>query len=272
MLEKIGAGFSFYLKARTKFKVQSPKAYDFILHVLDESKFFYAFHWIEVHREQLMRRTDSILIEDLGAGSRKMDASERRVGDIAKYSLSSVKQSQRLFRLVEHYQPKRILELGTSLGISAAYMAMAHSKARLITIEGDPNVAKIAEDSFERLATKNIRLLQGSFKEKMPLALELLEEVDLAFIDGHHTYEATVSYTQQILPFLSGGGILVFDDINWSRGMRMAWEEVKQLPGVTMSIDLFDQGFLFFDSSILYKQDINYIKYMYKPWQLGLFQ
>ena len=201
-----------------------------------------------------------------------MDSRERMVGDIAKYSLSSVKQCKRLFRLVEHYKPKHILELGSSLGIATSYMAKANNASKVVSIEGDPKVADLASKTYQQLGAENVELIVGSFKDKLPQVLQDLESIDLAFIDGHHTYEATLAYAQVVHPYINDGGILVFDDINWSSGMRKAWSEVKQLPGVTLSVDLFDQGFLFFDPNIVHKQEIKFIKYKYKPWQIGLFQ
>jgi hypothetical protein len=39
---------------------------------------------------------------------------------------------------------------------------------------------------------------------------------------------------------------MVFDDIHWSEGMERAWEEIKRDPAVTLTIDIFFVGLVFF--------------------------
>ena len=40
--------------------------------------------------------------------------------------------------------------------------------------------------------------------------------------------------------------VFVFDDINWNEEMQKAWQEIKDHPEVTISLDLFYVGIIFF--------------------------
>jgi predicted O-methyltransferase YrrM len=78
--------------------------------------------------------------------------------------------------------------------------------------------------------------------------------IDMAFVDGNHRYEPTVRYFKELLPAMHEYSILIFDDIHWSKEMEQAWEEIKQDESVTLSIDLFFIGLIFFRKEQKIKQ------------------
>jgi predicted O-methyltransferase YrrM len=162
--------------------------------------------------------------------------------------------AQLLFRIVNCYQPQTILELGTSLGISTAYMAMANPQARMITAEGSAAIAAQAKRNFQSLQCNNIKQVTGNFDDTLPGILAANPQPDLAFIDGNHRYEPTVRYFNQLLPHLHTNSILIFDDIHWSKEMEQAWEAVKENQSVMLSIDLFFIGLVFFNDQFKVKQ------------------
>ena len=194
-----------------------------------------------------MKDTQVINVEDLGAGSAVIKSNKRRVCDIARSSLRSKKNSQLLFRVVNHFQPQTILELGTSFGITTAYLASGNSNARIFTCEGAGSVANLARQGFHELGLKNIELVEGDFAQALPSVLSKLTTVDLAFIDGNHRKQPTLEYFAQLVNLSTKSTILIFDDIHWSREMEEAWAVIKQDPKVTLTIDLFFTGLVFFD-------------------------
>ncbi|HVF81810.1 MAG TPA: class I SAM-dependent methyltransferase, partial [Flavisolibacter sp.] len=193
-------------------------------------------------------------IEDLGAGSRVASSKKRSVQQLAKAALKPKKYAQLLYRLVKHYQPTNLLELGTSLGITTSYLAAANPSANISTIEGSKAVAAIAKANFEKLSIKNIELIQGNFDEKLSSVIRQLASIDLAYIDGNHRYEPTMQYFHQLLPHLHNYSILIFDDIHWSEEMERAWDEIKSHPSVHYTIDIFFLGFVFFRQEFKVKQ------------------
>src|SRR6187549_3536231 len=121
--------------------MHSPFVFDFILSVLNNKKSYKAPQEIEDLRRELLKENKSITIQDLGAGSRVQSSKQRTVRSLARSAVKSKKYSQLLFRLVTHYQPKNIIELGTSLGITTAYFSKANPLASISTIEGSETVA-----------------------------------------------------------------------------------------------------------------------------------
>jgi predicted O-methyltransferase YrrM len=194
-------------------------------------------------------------IQDLGAGSRKNPGQRKMIKEIAGVALKSKKYAQLIYRLVKHYKPQTIIELGTSLGITIAYIANANSNAEIITIEGSEQVAAIAKENLNLLHINNVQVVQGNFDNILSSLLINLPSVDLAYIDGNHRYEPTIRYFQQFLQKTDDYSILIFDDIHWSVEMEMAWNEIKAHPSVKYTIDIFFLGFVFFRKEFNVKQD-----------------
>lgn len=197
---------------------------------------------LAAHKALKQNRTE-ITIEDLGAVKGKKI---KRISTVAKYSVIPKKYGKILSNLVEEFQCKTVLELGTSLGISGLYLALDQNIERFITIEGCPTVAAIAAQQFEALKLKKAEIVVGDFDQKLPEVLSKINTLDLAYFDGNHTKEATLRYFNQCLPLAHNNTVFIFDDIHWSEGMEEAWEEIKSNEHVVVSIDINRMGFLFF--------------------------
>ncbi len=226
--------------------VHSPFVYDLIETVFNNDGQYYCFSKIEKLRSDLLRNKTMIEIEDFGAGSNKTKSNSRKISSIAKTALLGAEYAQLMFRLVNRFQPKNIIELGTSLGISSSYLASACKNSQVYTFEGSPEIAQIAKRNFNQLKINNIQLITGAFDQKLPKALQLIDSVDFAFIDGNHRYEPTKKYFEMLLEKANSESVFVFDDIYWSEGMTKAWNEIIARPEVVVSIDLFRMGMIFF--------------------------
>ena len=234
-------------QALTSHEVHSPFLFRLNEEVFQNTRHYYAFDEIAFRRDQLLQSTQRIPVTDFGAGSQVVTGKERRVADIARTSLTSPHFGKLLFKLAQFHQPKTILEIGTSLGISAAYLASGAPDAQVITLEGSPHIAQLAKDQFEALGLNRITLLEGEFSTTLPKALSQVKSLDMVFIDGNHQFAPTLSYFEQIKPYLHDHALVIFDDIHWSKGMHKAWEMVKRDPMVRVSIDLFYKGIIAFD-------------------------
>ncbi|MEO7266221.1 MAG: class I SAM-dependent methyltransferase, partial [Ferruginibacter sp.] len=212
--------------------VHSPFVFEFIQKVKNK-KPADDFTSIEMVREKLLADKTLIDVEDFGAGSTIIKTNKRMVSKMASSSLKKRKYSLLLFNLVKFYKAENILELGTSFGITTAYLARANPLAKIITIEGAPTIACIARQNFELLPVNNIEILTGDFNEKLPVALEKMPIVDVAFIDGNHRKEPTLEYFSILLNHSTSSTVLIFDDIHWSAEMEAVWEEIKTHKAVT---------------------------------------
>lgn len=244
-LRQIGSYLGHLVKSRTRHGVHSPFVYELISQVLRPSDPVEEAAPIERLREDLMRSAQTIRVNDLGAGSKMFDLPIRRVSDIARNSAKQPKHAQMLFRLARYFRPAEVVELGTSFGISTLYMALGADEGRVHTIEGCPQTARIAQHHFELLDRKNIVPVLGSFRVRLPEVLQKIGRLDMAFIDGHHAKEPTLDYFKQCLGRSHNDTVIVLDDIHWSKGMEAAWEEIKAMPEVTVTIDIYQMGIVF---------------------------
>lgn len=247
-LARIGSWVEHLVKARTRHSVHSPFVYQLTNEVLRVDEDLPEFAAIEALREELLDSDQVIRVNDLGAGSRLLDEPVRRVSDMARASLKPARQAQLLHRLVRHFEPGTVLELGTSFGLSTLYMARGADHTQVTTIEGCPQTFRIAQHHFERLRQRNINAVLGSFRSSLPFVLRTVDRLDMVFIDGHHAKEPTLEYFEACLAKAHSGSIFILDDIHWSKGMEAAWQQVKQHPRVTVTIDLYDLGLVFFRS------------------------
>ena len=242
------------LKAKSAHGIHSPFVYDFIETVLKDQRTYYAFEEIASIRNVLLQDTTSINVEDLGAGSLHKSVTKRRVKDIAQHAARNEKFGKLLFRIVEKYQYKNMLELGTSLGIGTSYIASAAKDGQVITIEGCNDIADKATETFASLSHTHIRQRRGNFDLVLTPILQQNPSFDLIIIDGNHREEATLAYFNEIMPFIKDDTLLIFDDIHWSRGMHKAWQTIHSDQRVRLSIDLFFFGLVFFKKDFKEKQ------------------
>ena len=187
-----------------------------------------------------------IEVTDLGAGSSQHKGIKRKVRDIAKYSAKSAKYGQLLYRLSSHFHPSQILELGTSLGISTLYLSLGNEYATITTIEGCPEIAALAKKHFSSIHNSPIEVIIGDFRKALPVYLQKNSGLDLVFFDGNHRREPTLEYFRLCLEKANADSLFIFDDIHWSEEMEEAWAEIKNHPDVTVTLDLFFIGLVFF--------------------------
>lgn len=235
--------------------VHSPYLYSLIDNVIDDtSNSYYVWQDIELCRVALLLSTKSIYVEDYGTGV----SGTRRLSAIARTSLKPARQAQLLFRLVnflfhEKGAPLYIVELGTSLGLTTAYLAAVDRRNRVVTYEGSSTIADVAKQQWRILGLDNITCIEGNIDDTLFNSARVKEndKVDFIFLDANHSYEATLRYFEQLLSVVGEKTMMVIDDIHSSPDMDRAWWRIKHHEWVTSSFDLFDFGILFFDEHYL---------------------
>jgi len=248
--------FRYYVTAKNGkgHGVHSPFVFDFIIHVLNDKKKYDSYRKIESVRKQLLKNNNTIEVEDFGAGSAVIPFKNRIVKDIAASSLKKKKYAQLLFRIAKYYDAKTIVELGTSFGITTSYLASSNADSKIFTFEGAKNIAKIAKENFENLQLKNIEMVEGSFEKTLSLIEKKIEKIDLLFVDGNHRKDPTLEYFHFFLSKATNNSIFIFDDIHWSIEMEEAWKLIQAHDSVTLTIDLFFIGLVFFSTDFKVKQ------------------
>jgi predicted O-methyltransferase YrrM len=235
--------------------IHSPFVFEFVTKILGDKTEYDAYKKVEDLRAKLLLNKETVSITDLGAGSAKGGARERSVRSIAANASKPKKFGQLLYRTVQKYKPTTILELGSSLGITTAYLASGNPAAKILSLEGDPAIAAKARQHLKQLQIDDAELWVGNFDELLAPALEQLKRIDFVFVDGNHRYEPTKNYFNQLLKVARPDTILVFDDIHWSTEMEQVWDEIKSNDRVKCTVDLFFLGFVFFREEFKEKQD-----------------
>ncbi len=238
--------------AKNLHDLHSPFAFNLIKDVVYHKQCYPAYQQVNELRKQLKDNFSVIEINDFGAGAGNKKYIEQLKSISAIYKNNSIrtKYGELLYRLVDHFQPKYILELGTSLGISTVYQALAAPEATLITAEGCSGIAEKAYENFQRLNLKNIKIEIGNFDLLLESILDRLPQVDFAFIDGNHRKDPTINYFQLCKKKSYNDTVLIFDDIHWSSDMNEAWNVINQDESVTLSLDLFQFGIVFFKKEL----------------------
>ena len=234
------------LTSKSRHGTHSPFVYKLTDEVIYDFKSNDDYKTIEAQRKKLLNDDSIVNVTDLGAGSHLNKNNTKKVRQIAKNALKSPALAQLIYRLAKDTDPKSIIELGTCLGITTAYLSKACPDGDIITIEGCPETAKVAYNNFRDLDLENVELRVGNFDLLLPEIIAEQPQLDFVYVDGNHRKDATINYFNWCLPKVHEGTLLIFDDIYWSKGMKEAWEEIKSNPQVTVTIDLFWIGLVFF--------------------------
>lgn len=236
---------NYLMQAKGAQNLHSPFVYKLYTECIKNSKGFTYPVPPENYRETLLENDTTVPLIDFGAGRNGKTFKYRKVSSIASHSLQPKKYAQLLYRLVAYLQPTTIIELGTSLGVTTQYLSLAARSASIYTLEGDKSQAYLAETGFRKSGLSNISLIQGHIDQTLPSLLRSIEGYDMAFVDAHHTLSATLKNVNRLKDKLNDGGVIIMDDIYWSKGMKKAWDRLITYPMFSVSIDLHKVGLLF---------------------------
>lgn len=237
-----------FLTARNSrgFGVHSPYLFDFVRYVIYEKNSYYIYAEIEKQRAKLLKDNGLIDKVDFGTGESK----SLKISEIAANSLCSPRKGQLLCRIVNYLKLTNILELGTSFGVSTAYLAANSKSRRCISLEGCEATAGIARRTLSELNLSTVEIITGDIDNTLPMALTKLSGIDFVYIDANHTFDATMRYFELICPELNGNAVVVLDDIYWSQEMKQAWDKIKSHPNVKSTFDLYHFGIVFFNPDL----------------------
>jgi len=243
-LHQIIAYIKFLVKSSNQHGVHSPFVYDLLTKCFYKKEKQASFLKLEKFRKKILQDKQPIIVKDFGAGSRVFKSNERQISAIAKNAGISAKRAKLLNKLINYLEIQDALELGTSVGIASAAMAI-DTNANVLTLEGCPETAGVAQRYFKDFQLNNITVKVGEF-DNLLKAIPDSKKYDLIYFDGNHQKSPTLNYFQKLLPLIHNNSVFLFDDIHWSQEMEEAWEEIKSHPKVKVTIDSFYWGLVFF--------------------------
>jgi predicted O-methyltransferase YrrM len=240
----IVAYFKFLISSVNQHGVHSPFVYKLVTECFYDKKKHSGYRIIKNYRKELLTDNQLLNVTDHGAGSKVFTNPQRKVKNIALNAGISLKRAFLLYRLTSYLQCKKALELGTSLGISTTAIALANNEISVKTIEGCPETIAFAKKQFEKYDISNVQAINATFENALQEETGFM--YDLIYIDGHHSRQPTISYFTTLLKYVHNDSVMIFDDIHWSKGMEDAWKTIANHPEVTVSIDTYKWGILFF--------------------------
>ena len=235
----------FIWKSTNAHGVHSPFVFNLIQKCFYDTKNYKEYQVLEKYRNSLLQNKNTIEVTDFGAGSRVFKSNTRAVNQIAKNAGISPKNAKLLYRVVNYFQPKSILEIGTSLGLATSALSL-NDFSEVTTLEGCPNTMNQCQLQLQKFNFKNINFINTEFESYLKTLNLKPQTLNLIYFDGNHSKEATLNYFELLLPTISNETVWIFDDIHWSKDMEEAWEIIKKHPKVTVTIDTFQWGFVFF--------------------------
>jgi predicted O-methyltransferase YrrM len=242
---KVKSFILFLFKSTNQHGVHSPFVFNLVTNCFYKKATFNNVNLFKSIRKWLINNNTVINVTDFGKGSKVFKSNTRKVKDITKIAGISTKKGLLLLRLVNYLKPQNILEIGTSVGLSAAMLSIGNPSSKIKTLEGCNSTAAIAQELFDEFKLKNIEVVKGNFNKTLPKVLNN-SNFDFIYFDGNHQKEATINYFNLCLSAVNNDSVFIFDDINWSSEMQEAWLIIKDHSKVTVSIDTFFWGIIFF--------------------------
>lgn len=238
----------FLFHSKNEHGVHSPFVFDLVTKCFYDNTKYSEYYNLKSYRKSLLENKNTIEVTDFGAGSRVFKSNTREISKIAQTAGITPKNAELLFRIVRYFQPKSVLEIGTSLGLATSALSLANKNSKIITLEGCPNTQKQAQVQLQGQNSnfQNIEFINTEFSSYFKnLHLSPITH-HLIYFDGNHSKKATLDYFDALLPTISNDSVWIFDDIHWSADMEEAWEIIKKHPKVSVTIDTFQWGIVFF--------------------------
>lgn len=244
-----------YVRYRRGFGVHSPFVFNLITKVIEEKCLYYSFYDIELIRKQLLFKEQRVVCPD-----------RRREGVLKPCTLGEIvaregirpKHGALLFRLANYFKPRSILQLGAPTGLSTLYLTSYAKGLKCIVLENVPAWASIAREVCEKAASNPIDLRVGAYTDLLPAALQDLGQPDFVFFNTLHERQNNAALFKMCLKHVRQDTVFVFEGIRADRQMSAFWQEVCACPEVTVTLDLYSLGLVFFNKK-LHKRD--YIVY-----------
>lgn len=246
MLYIIKSYFTFLWNSKNEHAVHSPFVFHLITKCFYDKKQHDGYSLLKKYRDSLLNNPNTIEVTDFGAGSRIFKSNIRSIAKIAATAGITSKRAELLFRITNYFKPENILEIGTSLGLASSAMALGNTNSNITSVEGCPQTAGIAARQFTEFGLTNINSTIIEFNYFLQNIDHATTHYDLIYFDGNHQKEATLDYFDLLIPTITNDSVWIFDDIHWSPGMQQAWQIIKKHPKVTVTVDTFQWGFVFF--------------------------
>jgi len=230
------------LKAKNRHGLHSPFVYRVVDTVIYDFHAKIVYPPIEKRRAGLLADARSITLTNPVTGAYR----QKKISLVAAETLKPAKLDQMLYRLAAFFKPDKIVEIGACPGITTLYLRQAVTDAAIYAWEEDAETFDIAQDTFKKAAIDDINLITGKYEKVMPRLINALDKLDFVLIGSDLQKVTILKYFELCLPKTYDKTVLIFYGIYQNEDMKQAWAAIKAHPKVTVTVDLFWMGLVFF--------------------------
>ncbi len=154
----------------------------------------------------------------------------QEVGKLRRYQIVSETDGRLLRLLTETVGAKRVVEIGTSVGYSGIWFALALRKTsgHLYTHEIDLERARMAREHFEKAGLGDlVTIIEGDAHETVK---QHKEPIDILFLDADKS--GYIDYLEKLLPLIRPGGLII------AHNMRRPAADPRFVEAITKNPDL----------------------------------
>jgi predicted O-methyltransferase YrrM len=220
------------LRYRKGFGVHSPFVYNLITKVVEEKTLYYAFEEIENFRKKLLAGNDEIS---------RITAEETQSANYGAF----------IFRMVNFFQCRSVIQIGSSTGVMGLYLAMAsRTQTDCYLLEKRPGLVQSVREFALAHNLNKIHYIEGDYKENGAILHSTLPEADLIFINQPPESMDAEALIDLYQPFITTKSILILNDISENKIMKSVWHVLKDHPQTRVKIDLYNLGIVFFNDKL----------------------
>jgi len=237
--------FQFLLKATNHHGVHSPFVYLLVTKCFYKRSSSIVWKSFLKIRKSIAKDHRKIEVSDFNLASSNSKNNPSAISEIGKTEGISNKKAKLLIKIVRYLKPKDILEIGTSVGLGTVAIKLANTNSSITTAEGCHEKIKIAEALFVKNKLNAIQMVHGDFSETLSSIVQN-KQFDFIYFDGKPTREATLTYFEISLQTIHNDSFFIFNSISLNTEMQAAWSQIKKHPKVSVTIDLYYLGIVFF--------------------------
>jgi predicted O-methyltransferase YrrM len=175
------------------------------------------------------------------------------IAEVCRHSSKPPRWCLLLYYLVRALRPTTCVQLGTRLGVSAAYHATAlklNRGGRLLTLESAETLALLASDNFQALELDNIDVATGPVAAALDDAVPDAQTLDYVYFETGLDARQIDEYFRCVVPRLSERAVVVFDRTQAADNVETVWSAIQEDPRIALTVDLREVAVCVIDPSI----------------------
>lgn len=220
--------------------IHSPFVFELVTNVIEQPYPYYGYRDIDLIRLHLRLHDQAITWQGKQSSIRRY---------LHKQAISQ-KEGELLFRLTNHYKSRSILAVGSSMGLTPLYLTGYAGDLKCIVLESETDVATIASRNIEKKTNSPLRVIQGDYQTTLQEALQQFEQIDCIYLCKELRVEELDNIYHECSPFFHEESILIISGIHSSSAKKNYWEQLCNDPKITVSVDLYKLGLIFFQPKL----------------------